>query len=190
MGSWYGYQYGSAWEHPTKTNTTPRPIPAQPWYTRNIYIVLLAGLVPFAVIFVEILFVFRSIWQDKSGYYYVFGFLSVVSLVNIVAVIEVTIVATYVLLSAENYHWWWQSIFIGSGSGIWIFVYCVYFYFTKLHITGFVSGLLFFSYSLLACTVYGLLTGTVGFLTTFLFLRKIYRQVDVLEIPIAIADLA
>lgn len=62
---------------------------------------LLAGLIPFAVIFIELLFVFRSLWQDKSGYYYVFGFLSVVSLVLIVTVIEVTIVATYLQLCAE-----------------------------------------------------------------------------------------
>jgi hypothetical protein len=53
------------------------------------------------VIFIELLFVFRSLWQDKSGYYYVFGFLSCVSLVLIVTVIEVTIVTTYVQLCAE-----------------------------------------------------------------------------------------
>ncbi len=56
---------------------------------------------PFAVIFIELLFVFRSLWQDKSGYYYVFGFLGVVSLVLIVTVVEVTIVATYIQLCAE-----------------------------------------------------------------------------------------
>lgn len=71
------------------------------WYTKRIYTVLLAGLVPFAVIFIELLFVFRSLWQDKSGYYYVFGFLSVVNLVCIITVIEITIVATYIQLCAE-----------------------------------------------------------------------------------------
>ncbi len=174
VGSWYGFYHSNPYEHPTKTNSIPRQIPEQPWYTKPNHSVLLAGLIPFAVIFIELLFVFRSIWQDKSGYYYVFGFLSVVSLVSIVTVIEVTIVATYIQLCAENYHWWWQSIFIGSGSSIWIFVYCTYFYYTKLHIHGFISGLLFFSYSLLACTVYGLLMGTVGFLTAYAFVRRIY----------------
>ena len=135
---------------------------------------LLSGLVPFAVIFIELLFVFRSLWQDKSGYYYVFGFLSVVSTVNIITIVEVTIVATYIQLCAENYNWWWQSIFTGGASAFWVFLYCVWFYFTKLNITGFVSGLLFFSYSLLACSVYGLLTGTVGFMTAYGFVRRIY----------------
>ncbi|KAG8533779.1 uncharacterized protein KY384_001520 [Bacidia gigantensis] len=174
VGSWYGEHYSKPYDHPTKTSKIPRQIPGQPWYTTPAYSVLLAGLVPFAVIFIELLFVFRSIWQDKSGYYYVFGFLSVVSFVNIVTVIEVTIVSTYVQLCAENYHWWWQSIFTGAGSAVWIYIYCVWFYWTKLNIQGLISGLLFFSYCGLGCAVYGLLMGTVGFITAYTFVRRIY----------------
>ena len=62
---------------------------------------LLSGLIPFAVIFIELLFVFKSLWQDKSGYYYVFGFLAVVFLITIITVIEVTVVTTYFQLCAE-----------------------------------------------------------------------------------------
>ena len=68
---------------------------------KGYYSILGAGLVPFAVIFIELLFVFRSLWQDKSGYYYVYGFLSVVSMVHILTVVEVTIVAVYILLCSE-----------------------------------------------------------------------------------------
>ena len=174
VGSWVAEQYSKPYEHPTKTNSIPRQIPHQPWYATPVYSVLLAGLIPFAVIFIELLFVFRSIWQDKSGYYYVFGFLSVVSSVNIVTVMEVTIVATYVQLCAENYHWWWRSIFTGAASAVWIYLYCVWFYWTKLHISGFISGVLFFAYTGIACIVYGLLMGTVGFLTAYAFVRRIF----------------
>ncbi|KAL6713959.1 hypothetical protein ACLMJK_008453 [Lecanora helva] len=176
-GGWYGFHRSEPYEHPTKTNSIARQIPEQAWYTKSIYSILIAGLVPFAVLFIELLFIFQSIWQDKSGYYYVFGFLSVVSLLSILAVIEVTIVATYVQLCAENYHWWWQSIFIGSGSAIWISVYCSWFYWFRLHIQGFISGLLFFSYSFMACVVYGLLMGTVAFLTAYAFVRRIYGAI-------------
>lgn len=100
-GSWYGFHNSSAYEHPTKTHIAPRQIPEPLWYSKRIYSILLAGLIPFAVIFIELLFIFRSLWQDKSGYYYVFGFLSVISLVCIVTVIEVTIIATYIQLCAE-----------------------------------------------------------------------------------------
>ena len=74
-----------------------------------------------------------------------------------------------------NYHWWWQSFLTGSSSAFWVFGYCVWYFIFHLHITGFVSSLLFFSYSFLACAVYGLLTGTVGFLTAYMFVRRIYR---------------
>ena len=54
----------------------------------------------------------------------------------------------------------------------------------KLHITGFVSTLLFFSYSFLACAVYGLLTGTVGFLAAYTFVRRVYRQAIISSQPL------
>ena len=113
-------------------------------------------------------------WQDKSGYYYMFGFLAVVSVILIVTIAEVTIVTVYIQLCSENYHWWWQSFFVGGGSAIWVFLYCAWYYMFKLHITGFVSSMLFFVYSFTACCVYGLLTGTVGFLTAYAFVRRIY----------------
>ncbi len=232
-GSWLGYVRVGRWEHPTKTHVVPRPVPpparaggagaaAAWWYSRTLPSVLLGGLLPFAVIFIELLFVFKSVWQDKSGYYYVFGFLSAVSLMMVLTVVEVTVVATYLQLCAEvspislfspqsfqrpsffrsfcffsflqlairktvqadrntvasnvlqNHHWWWQSFFVGSGSALWVFAYSVLYYFTKLHIQGVVSSMLFFGYSLLACTVYGLLTGTIGFLAAYAFVRRMY----------------
>lgn len=174
VGSWGGYVHSPPWEHPTKTTAIPRQVPQQAWYIRSIQSVLLAGLIPFAVIFIELLFVFQSLWQDKSGYYYVFGFLSVVSIILILTIAEVTIVTIYISLCNENYHWWWHSFFVGGASSIWVFLYCVWYYFMKLHVTGFVSSMLFFAYSGIACAVYGLLCGTVGFLTAYAFVRRIY----------------
>ena len=175
-GSYYGYVKTGAWEHPTKTTSIPRQLPiAQPWYIRPLQAILLAGLIPFAVIFIELLFVFQSLWQDKSGYYYVFGFLSVVSIILIITIAEVTIVTIYMQLCAEDYNWWWQSFFIGGGSAVWMWIYCVWYFFMRLHIEGFVSGLLFFGYCTMTCLVYGLATGTVGFLMAYAFVRRIYR---------------
>lgn len=179
VGSWIGFVRTTPWDHPTKTNSIPRQMPPQPWYLRSLHGVLLTGLVPFAVLFIELLFVFKNLWQDKTGYYYVFGFLSAVSAILIVTVSEVTIITTYSQLCAENYHWWWQSFLTGGSSAFWIFAYSIWYYIFKLHITGFVSSLLFFSYSFLACAVYGLLTGTVGFLTAYAFIRRIYSAVKV-----------
>ena len=174
IGSSYGYVKAGAWEHPTKTTTIARQVPQQAWYLKSLQATLLAGLIPFAVIFIELLFVFQSLWQDKSGYYYVFGFLAVVSVILVVTIAEVTVVTIYIQLCQENHHWWWQSFMVGGGSAVWVFAYCVWYYLFKLHITGFVSSLLFFTYSFMACCGYGLLTGTIGFLSAYAFVRRIY----------------
>ncbi|KAK4225412.1 multispanning membrane [Podospora fimiseda] len=176
-GAWYGFVKAGSWEYPTKTSSIPRQIPQQAWYIKGLRMALLAGLIPFAVIFIELLFVFQSVWQDKSGYYYVFGFLAVVSTILILTIAEVTVLAIYVQLCSENYNWWWSSFMVGGGSAVWVFAYCTWYYFAKLHITGFLSSILFFSYSFMACCVYGLLTGTVGFLTAFAFVRRIYGAI-------------
>ncbi|KAJ5781898.1 uncharacterized protein N7518_010381 [Penicillium psychrosexuale] len=179
IGSWVGYVRAMPWEHPLKTNAIARQVPPQPWYLRTPLGPVVTGVVPFAVLFIELLFLFKNLWQDKSGYYYVFGFLSAVSTVLIVTVVEVTVIATYSQLCSENYHWWWQSFLTGGSSAFWIFAYCIWYYMFKLHITGFVSSLLFFSYSFLACAVYGLLTGTVGFLAAYAFVRRVYSAIKV-----------
>jgi transmembrane 9 superfamily protein 2/4 len=100
-GSWYAFARAGPWEHPRKTNVIPRQIPQQAWYIKSTHSIPIAGLIPFAVIFIELLFVFKSLWQDKSGYYYVFGFLAVVSLILFLTVVEVTIVVTYIQLCQE-----------------------------------------------------------------------------------------
>ncbi|KAF2093441.1 hypothetical protein NA57DRAFT_61556 [Rhizodiscina lignyota] len=181
FGSYYGFTHVGAWEHPIKTNAIARQIPASSWNTtgRTVQTVLLAGLIPFAVIFVELLFVFKNMWQDKTGYYYVFGFMAVVGVILLLTIVEVTIVAVYMRLCAENHHWHWYAFFVGGASSAWVFAYCIWFFFMNLHITGFVSGLLFFSYSFLACAVYGLLTGTVGFLAAYAFVRRIYAAIKI-----------
>ncbi|KAL1296595.1 hypothetical protein AAFC00_000089 [Neodothiora populina] len=179
LGAWYGFVKVGPWQHPIKATVIPRQIPRNSWYSRSVQSVLLAGLIPFAVIFIELLFVFKSMWQDKSGYYYVFGFLAVIGVVLVAVIMEVTVIAVYIQLCSENYHWWWHSFAVGASSTFWIFLYCVYYYFNHLHIQGFVSSLLFFAYSGLACTVYALLTGTVGFLTAYAFIRRIYGAIKV-----------
>lgn len=179
VGGHYGFNVVGSYTHPLKANLIPRQVPVRSWYTARLQTVLVAGFVPFAVIFIELMFVFKSLWQDKSGYYYVFGFFGVVSIILVITVIEVTIVATYLQLCSENYHWWWQSFLVGGSSSLWIFLYIVWYFFAKLHITGFVSSLLFFCYGFLACAVYGLLTGTIGFLVAYAFVRRIYSAIKV-----------
>ncbi|KAF2627709.1 endomembrane protein 70 [Macroventuria anomochaeta] len=179
VGSWFGFERMGAYTHPIRANIIPRQIPDQRWYFKSGQKLLLAGLFPFMVIFVELMFVVKSLWVDKTTYYYAFGYAGVVSAVLTITVVEFTIAATYFLLCSENYHWWWHSFATGGASSIWVYAYLIYCYFTKLHISGFVSSMLFFAYGFLACAVYGLLTGTIGFLAAYAFVGRIYGAIKV-----------
>jgi transmembrane 9 superfamily protein 3 len=44
-----------------------------------------------------------------SQVYYVYGFMLLVFLILMIVTVCVTIVGTYFLLNAENYHWQWTS---------------------------------------------------------------------------------
>lgn len=79
----------------------------------------------------------------------------------------------------QNHAWPWSSFLLGASSGFWIFVYSAYYYSHTLHLAGFASSVLFFAYSAMACAVYALGMGTVGFLTAYAFVRRIYGAVKV-----------
>ncbi|KAF2730731.1 hypothetical protein EJ04DRAFT_500011 [Polyplosphaeria fusca] len=179
VGGRHGFVRAGAYAQPIKANAVPRAIPRQSWGQRTGQAVLLSGGIPFVVMFIELMFVLKNLWMDKSGFYYVFGFLGVVVGILVVTVVEVSIVATYVLLCSENYNWPWHSFFVGASSAAWIFAYLVYYFFSKLHISGFISGMLFFSYGALACGVYGLGMGTVAFFSAWWFVGRIYGAIKV-----------
>lgn len=63
------------------------------------YRIVLGGLLPFAVIFIELFFILKSIWEDQ--YYYMFGFLSLVFIILLVTCVEVSIVVVYFQLCDE-----------------------------------------------------------------------------------------
>jgi transmembrane 9 superfamily protein 2/4 len=60
-----------------------------------------------------------------------------------------------------------------------MFLYAMFYFFTKLEITRFVSGLLYFGYTLIMATGFFVLTGTIGYYACLVFVRKIYSAVKV-----------
>ncbi|KAG0346877.1 hypothetical protein BG004_000626 [Podila humilis] len=176
IGAYFG-QKKAVIEHPGRTNQIPRQIPEPVWYLQPRFTILAGGLLPFAVIFMELFFILKSIWEDQ--YYYMFGFLSLVLIILLVTCIEMTIVIIYFQLCDEDYHWWWRSFFAPASSALYIFVYSLVYFTRQLSIDHFVPGLIYFANSLMICVVYALLTGTTGFISTYWFIRKIYSAVKI-----------
>lgn len=177
VGSYIGFRREVA-PYPVKINNIPRMIPADlPWYNGVIPSMVLGGLLPFATIFIEVFFILTSVWMHH--FYYMFGVLALVFVLLIIVCAELSIVITYFQLCSEDYHWWWRSFLTSGASAFYLFAYSVHYYFTQLEIIKFVSGCLFFGYMFMGCIAFFIVTGTIGFLSTLFFVRKIYASVKV-----------
>jgi len=176
FGSYFAYKKPAV-EHPVRTNQIPREIPPQVWYMSPIFSILMGGILPFGAVFIELFFILSAIWGQQL--YYIFGFLFIVFVILILTCAEITIVMCYFQLCSEDYHWWWRSYLTAGASAFYMFLYAIFYFFTKLEITTFVSGLLYFGYTFIMIFAFFVLTGTIGYYACFLFVRKIYSQIKV-----------
>ncbi|XP_057506326.1 transmembrane 9 superfamily member 7-like [Actinidia eriantha] len=174
LGSFLGSKQ-PAMENPVKTNKIPRSIPDQPWFLSSVFSILLGGLLPFGAVFIELFFIMTSIWLNQ--FYYIFGFLFIVFIILLVTCAELAIVLCYFQLCSEDYYWWWRAYLTTGSSGLYLFLYSTFYFFTKLEITKLVSGILYFGYMLIGAYTFFVLTGTIGFCSCLWFVRKIYSSV-------------
>ena len=111
--------------------------------------------------------------------YFVFGFLFVVLVILIVTAAEITIVMCYFQLCNEDYRWWWRAFLSAGSSGVYLFLYSIWYYASKLEITSFVSTVIYFGYMLMVSITFCLVTGSIGFFACLWFVRKIYGAIKV-----------
>lgn len=176
IGAYYGFKE-DAIEHPVRTNKIPRQVPIQRWFNRSPFTLLIGGMLPFGCVFVQLYFIFSSLWGEKL--YYVFGFLSLVFVIWAITTIESTILLVYFSLCAEDYHWWWKSIHSAGAAAFYLFLYAVVFYFRQMEVDGLVNLFVYAGYTLILLTIYWVASATIGFLGTFVFVRTIYAAVKV-----------
>jgi transmembrane 9 superfamily member 3 len=65
----------------------------------------------------------------------------------------------------------------GCSPALYLFAYCVRYFFAGTRMTGVFQGCFYFGWSLLLCLSLGTATGAVGFLASAAFVRRIYRSV-------------
>ncbi|KFM22905.1 Transmembrane 9 superfamily member 3 [Auxenochlorella protothecoides] len=175
FGTVVGRNWNGAPDYPCRIKRIPSPVPEKKWYLRPLVIALVGGLLPFGSIFIEMYFVFTSFWNYKV--YYVYGFFLLVFLILIIVTICVTIVASYFLLNAENYHWHWTSFGAGASTSLYVFLYSVHYFFWKTKMTGFFQTAFYFGYTLMFCVGLSVMCGAVGHLGAGVFVRRIYRNI-------------
>jgi transmembrane 9 superfamily protein 2/4 len=162
---------------PVAVFPTPSEIPEQPWFLSLPLVMIMGGLLPFAAVYVELYFIFSSLWLNQ--YYYVFGFLLLIWLLLVFTCAEVAILFCYFQLNRENYNWWWRSFFTAGSTGIYIFLYGIYYFVTQMDALYLTTFVLYFCYMSLFSLAFFVACGTIGWLACFWFNLKIYAAIKV-----------
>lgn len=175
LGTVVGRNWNGWPDNPCRVKRIPSPIPQKKWYLTTPVISIAGGLLPFGSIFIEMYFIFTSFWNYKV--YYVYGFMLLVFLILAVVTVCVTIVGTYFLLNAENYHWQWTSFLSAASTALYVFLYSIHYFMFKTKMTGFFQTCFYFGYTLIFCSGLAIMCGALGYLGASLFVRRIYRNI-------------
>lgn len=173
-GTIVGRRFTKENDHPCRVIGT-RPIPNNPFLAKPWTLALLAGLLPYGSIFIEMYFIFTSFWNYK--FYYVYGFMFLVYCILVIVSICVSIVTTYFLLNHEDYRWHWTAFFSSGSTAIYVFLYSVYYFVVKTHMSGVLQTCFYFGYMAIFCLALFFLCGTIGYLGSSMFVYRIYQNI-------------
>merc|ERR1719389_915142 len=136
---------------------------------KPIWSAAMGGILPFGAVFTELFFIMSSIWQHQI--YYMFGFLVLVLVILILTCAEISIALTYFQLTSEDYRWWWRAFFASGSSAVYVFLYSVLYFSSRLQIDKPVSVMLYFGYMFIISICFSLLTGSIGTVSSFFFVK-------------------
>ncbi|KAK9822258.1 hypothetical protein WJX81_008337 [Elliptochloris bilobata] len=160
---------------PCRTTKYPREVPPLPWFRQALPQMAMAGFLPFSAIYIELHYIFSSIWGHKV--YTIYSILSIVFVILLVVTAFITVALTYFQLAVEDHRWWWRSFLCGGSTGLFILGYCFYYYFARSEMSGFMQTAFYFGYMAMVCYAFFLMLGTVGYRASLMFVRHIYRAI-------------
>lgn len=101
---------------PCRTTKYPREVPPLPWYRQTVPQMLMAGFLPFSAIYIELYYIFASVWGHKV--YTIYPILFIVFIILVIVTAFITIALTYFQLAVEDHRWWWRSFMCGGSTGV------------------------------------------------------------------------
>ncbi|KAK1416315.1 hypothetical protein QVD17_32104 [Tagetes erecta] len=175
LGGFIGKNRSTDFQAPCRTAKCPKDIPKLRWYRGVLPQMALAGILPFSVIYIQLYYIFATVWGHRL--YTLYNILFVVFILLLIMTALVSVALTYFQLAAEDHEWWWRSFFCGGSTGLFIYGYCIYYYFWRSDMSGLMQTSFFFGY--MACVSYGvfLVLGSVGFQASLLFVRYLYAAI-------------
>jgi len=174
VGGIAGKNVSGAFHPPIRPKNFAREIPFIPWYRRLPVQMVLGGFLPFSAIYIELHYVFNSVWG--RGMYQLWGILCLVFIILLIVTSCTTITLTYFQLSMEDYRWWWHSFLSGGSIGFFIFLYSIFYYSYRSKMTGFLQASFYFGYQGFICYFFFLMLGSVGFFSSYIFVKRIYKN--------------
>merc|ERR1712157_318691 len=98
---------------PTRTTKVAREIPTEiPWYRGRNFQLLIAGFLPFSAIYIELHYIFASMWGHQI--YTLFGILFLAFILLVIVTSFITVALLYFQLAREDHRWWWASYVNGG----------------------------------------------------------------------------
>lgn len=175
-GAILGRQTSSDFRPPCRTTRVPREIPLEmPWYRLPPAQMFMAGFLPFSAIYIELHYIFASLWGHKI--YTLFGILYLAFIMLIIVTAFITVSLVYFQLAREDYHWWWRSLLCGGSTGAFIYAYSFFYFFNRSSMDGVIQGSFYFGYMAIISYAFFLMLGFVGFHSTLAFVCHIYSVV-------------
>lgn len=174
VGMLVGFRMGAV-PYPLAINNIPRFIPTQPWYNNRFLVFFCAGLIPFSVFWIELYYLLQAIWLQH--WVSTFSFVFVALLALSCATAFSSILAVFLRLRTEDYHWWWRSFYIGAAPALYVWLYTTYFlrYMTLVSAS---SVAIYVFYNAIICIALSLLLGGVGFFASLFFVTSIYSNLS------------
>jgi transmembrane 9 superfamily protein 2/4 len=176
LGSFIGFKR-EVINTPTKTNQIARVIPSTNSLLGHRLSSFLVGALPFSCASIEIYFLMGAIWM--SQYYYLMGYLLAITISIGITSALISMIITYLRLVGEDHRWWWKSFWDTGSTGIWLFLYSVWYLCFRLNLSGILPIIVYLTYMSMISLALGLYTGGVSFLAVFWFNRTIYAAVKI-----------
>jgi len=175
-GALIGRHTASDFKAPCRTTRVPREIPDDaPWYRSPFAQMFMAGFLPFSAIYIELHYIFASVWGHKI--YTLFGILFLAFIMLVVVTAFITVSLVYFQLAREDYRWWWRSLLCGGATGAFIYAYSFFYFFHRSNMDGLIQGSFYFGYMAIISYAFFLMLGFVGFSASATFVTHIYSVV-------------
>ncbi|EEC11341.1 endosomal membrane protein EMP70, putative [Ixodes scapularis] len=175
MGGILGKNWAGPFEAPCRAKLIARGVPPVPWYHSLPVHCFVGGFLPFSAISVELYYIFSTVWGRE--HYTLYGILLLVAIILLSVTASISVALTYFQLSAEDYHWWWRSVCTGGSTGLFVFLYALFFYFFRSNMGGALQAVEFYGYTILTAYIFFLTLGTVSFFSAYRFVRYLYTSI-------------